>query len=85
MNLHKDFDVTLANAFPDVALGRFRIEVADNDMLKRSSVGKKRKKRTEYYEMYKKNQRQDPVFKASEIRYHRELKQNARQDPFFKA
>ena len=54
LNLHKDFDVTFADAFPDVAHGRFRIEVADNDVLKPSSIGKKRKKRTEYNEMYKK-------------------------------
>ena len=85
LNLHKDFDVTFADAFPDVAHGRFRIEVADNDMLKRSSIGKERKNRTEYNEMYKKKQRQDPAFKANEIRYQRESKQNARQDTAFKA
>ena len=42
LNFHKDFD----DAFPNVAHGRSRIEVADNDMLKHSSIGKKRKKRT---------------------------------------
>ena len=77
LNLHKDFD----DAFPNVACGCSRIEVADNDMLKHLSIGKKRKKRTEYNEMYKKKQRQDPAFKASECA----AKQKERQDPNFKA
>ena len=54
LNLHKYFDDAFADAFLDVAHGRSRIEVADNDMFKHSSIGEKIKKRTEYNEMYKK-------------------------------
>ena len=43
-------------------------EDVDNDEFKQSPSVTKREKRTEYNNMFKKKQRQDPAFKANEMR-----------------
>ena len=52
---------------------------------KKKPLGAKRKKfRTEYYKIYKRQSRQNSAFKAKEIIYQRESKQSARKNPVFK-
>ena len=51
---------------------------------KKSSGAKRKKLRIEYYKNYKRQSRQNPVFKANEIVYQRESKRSARKNPAFK-
>ena len=71
----------------DLGLSDAESEVVDNSMLKLFPTVKKMKKRTKYTcnNMYKKKQRQDPVFTTNEQRHQCKSKHNARQDPAFKA
>ena len=52
---------------------------------KKSSGAKRKKLRIEYYKNYKRQSRQNPVFKANEIVYQRESKRSARKDALFKS
>ena len=53
--------------------------------MKQFPTVKKRKKRTDYNKNYKKKQRLDPAYKASEQILQCNYKQTARQNPAFKA
>ena len=51
--------------------------------IKKSSGSKRKKLRIEYYKNYKRQSRQNPVFRAKETIYQRESKQSAKKKPCF--
>ena len=95
--IHKDFDDTFLMTFNDTSKTYSRtdntpyekedVSLADSEsesvknMFKQCSTIKKRKKRTDYNQMYRKKQRLDPSFRAHE----QSLKHTERQDPSFRA
>ena len=52
--------------------------------IKKSSGSKRKKLRIEYYKNYKRQSRQNPVFRAKETIYQRESKQSERRNPVFR-
>ena len=73
-NTHKDFDDTFAMSFTEASKTHFRNDNnenvshadAESESVKQFPTVKKRKKRTDYNKTYKKKQRLDPAYKASE-------------------